>query len=133
MIPKTQASNDIVIQAHGTKQDRIDFTNNVISGKVDGVEAVKQWCILALNTERYQYVMHSWSYGIELNDLYGMPVDYVCPELERRITECLKMNDKIEEVDNFVFDTSNPEIVIATFDVKTIYGEFTASKEMKNV
>ena len=36
-----------------------------------------------LNTERYQYIIYSWNYGIELIDLYGQPVSYVIPELKK--------------------------------------------------
>ena len=47
--------------------------------------------------------MYSWDYGVELADLFGEPVSYVCPELERRITEALLQDGRIEGVDGFSF------------------------------
>ena len=45
--------------------------------------AVKQAVYKIIMTERYQYIMYSWNYGVELLDLFGEPVTYVCPELKR--------------------------------------------------
>lgn len=75
-----------------------------IRGYTDGLDAMKQAIFKILQTERYQYIMYSWNYGIETLDLYGEPISYVCPELERRITEALLWDERIESVDNFEFD-----------------------------
>ena len=56
---------------------------------------MKQAIYKILNTERYQYVMYSWNYGIETLDLYGEPVSWGCPELESRIREALMTDDRI--------------------------------------
>lgn len=61
----------------------------------DGREAMEQVIYKILNTERYRYVVYSWNYGIELMDLFGMPADYVCPVLEKRISEALLQDDRI--------------------------------------
>ena len=81
-----------------------------------------------LNTERYQYIIYSWNYGIELADLFGEPVTYVCPELQRRITEALVQDDRITSVDSFEFDLSEKRTVKVTFTVHTIFGELEEEK-----
>lgn len=93
-----------------------------IINKCDKLEAMKQVIYKIINTERYQYVIYSWNYGIELADLFGMPVHYVVPELERRITEALLQDDRIESLSNFEFDTSQRGIVVAKFTANTIFG-----------
>ena len=101
---------------------------NLISGYVDELEAMKQVVYKILNTERYQYVIYSWNYGIELMDLYGEPVSYVCAELERRISEALLQDDRIVSVDSFEYDYSKKGQVYVTFVVHTIFGDFDEEK-----
>ena len=93
-------------------------------------EAMEQVIYKILNTERYRYVVYSWNYGIELLDLFGMPVDYVCPVLEKRISEALLQDDRIMEVNDFVFDTSRKGKVCASFTVVSDVGEIRAEKEV---
>ena len=81
-----------------------------------------------LNTEKYQYLIYSFDYGIELIDLYGEPVSYVCSELKRRITEALIQDDRIESVDNFTFELNEPRTIYAKFLVHTIFGNIEEEK-----
>lgn len=97
----------------------------------DGLEAVKQAVYKILLTERYDYVMYSGNYGIELKDLFGQPVSYVCPELERRITEALTWDDRIDSVSDFAFDLSKKGVVAVSFTVNSIFGSFDTEKEVK--
>ena len=80
-----------------------------------------------MNIERYEYLIYSWNYGIELNDLYGQPIPFVLPELKRRITEALLQDTRITGVDNFSFETTKGK-VHAIFTVSTIYGDVEAEK-----
>lgn len=102
--------------------------DKIIVGKVSGLEHLKQTIFWILNTERYEYIIYDWNLGIETNDLYGMPVDFVCSELEYRIIDALSIDDRIEEVYDFEFDTSQKGIILCQFKVKSIYGEFTMEK-----
>ena len=83
MIPSTTAflEQDFEITEQPTHTYKMNLESNLIRGYTDGQEAMKQAIYKILNTERYQYVMYSWNYGIELLDLYGEPVSYVCPVL----------------------------------------------------
>jgi len=130
MIPSTNTilSQDLEVETLPSKNYKMQIEHDVINGFCDELEAMKQVVFKILNTERYQYIIYSWNYGIELLDLYGEPVTYVCPELERRITEALVQDDRIESVDSFVFDVLEKRTVKVTFTVHTIFGGIEAEK-----
>ncbi len=129
MIPVT---NDILstleIEEQPSKNYKLFFTENIINGYVDKLEAMKQVIYKILNTERYQCLIYSWNYGIETMDLFGEPVSYVCPEIQRRITEALIQDDRINSVDSFEFDYSLKGKLLVTFQVHTIYGDINEEK-----
>lgn len=130
MIPSTTAflEQDFEITEQPTHTYKMNLESNLIRGYTDGQEAMKQAIYKILNTERYQYVMYSWNYGIELLDLYGEPVSYVCPELERRITEALTWDDRIQSVDNFEFNISKKGEILVIFTAHTVFGDVVAEK-----
>ena len=130
MIPSTNTilSTDLEVETQPSKNYKMHLGQNIINGFCDELEAMQQVIYKILNTERYQHIIYSWNYGIELLDLYGEPVTYVCPELQRRITEALVQDDRIESVDNFEFDTSEKRIVKTTFTVHTIFGNVESEK-----
>jgi hypothetical protein len=125
MIPSTTGflDQDFEIETQPSKTYKMNLEGNTTRGYTDGLEAMKQVIFKILNTERYAYVMYSWNYGIETMDLYGEPVSYVCPELERRITEALMQDDRIEGVSDFDFDLSTKGVVHVSFVVNTIFGD----------
>jgi hypothetical protein len=116
-------TTEIEVESEGTKNYQMHFTEKFINGFVDELQAMHQVIYKILNTERYQYIIYSWDYGIETVDLYGEPISYVCPEIERRIIEALTQDDRIESVDNFEFDYSEKGKLHVTFSVHTIYGD----------
>ena len=93
-----------------------------ISGKCDKIEALKQSIYKILNTQRYKYIIYSWNYGIEIDDLFGKPINYILPTIQIRIEEALLTDDRILSVSNFVFNTNVRNIVSVSFDVLTIFG-----------
>jgi len=97
--------------------------------RIDTLESVKQMCYCILNTERYQYMIYSWNFGIELADLFGKAIEYVLPELTDRITNALMQDDRVLSVSNFEY-TIGKGTVLAEFDVETVFGSFVASKEV---
>lgn len=100
-----------------------------VLGYVDGLRAVQQAVYLILNTERYEFPIYSWGYGVELQDLYGKPTTYVTPELERRIREALLADNRIISVNKFEF-TRNKGKIHVTFVVNTIFGSFDNNLEV---
>lgn len=132
MIPSTTGflDQDFEIEEQPSKNYKMDLNGNSVRGFCDALEAMKQTVFRILNTERYQYIIYSWNYGIETLDLYGQPVTYVCPELERRIEEALLADSRIVRVTDFEHDTSVKGVVHTTFTVYTIFGDFAAEKEV---
>ena len=129
MIPSTNGflEQDFVIEEQPSKTYKMHLDENIILGYADGLEAMVQEVYHILNTERYQYVIYSWNYGIELVDLYGQPVSYVIPELKRRITEALTWDERIISVDNFDFSVNKGKIT-CNFTVHTIFGDIQTEK-----
>lgn len=132
MVPSTTGllDEDFEIEEETSRTYKLDHNREKVRGYTDGLEAVKQAAFKILNTERYQYIMYSWDYGIETMDLYGEPVSYVCPELERRITEALVCDTRITEVSDFEFEITGKGVVHAMFTVHTIYGTMQMEKEV---
>lgn len=132
MIPLKSSflEDDFEIEQQPTYTYKMNFKDDSVHGFTDEQEAMKQAIYKILMTERYQYIMYSWDYGIETLDLYGEPVSYVCPELERRITEALLCDERIEDVSDFNFDTSEKGTVKASFTVHTVFGEVQAEREV---
>lgn len=118
-----------------TKTYAMQLDGDRIRGKTDEKKAMEQAIYKILLTERYQYLIYSWSYGIELKDLFGKPIPYCCVELERRIKEALLQDTRITNVYNFNFETPEVETILVRFIADTIFGEIDIAKEvrLKNV
>lgn len=130
MIPSTNTilSTELEVETQPSKNYKMKIEHNIVNGYCDELEAMVQVIYKILNTERYQHIIYSWNYGIELLDLYGEPVTFVCPEIQRRIEEALIQDDRITSVDSFEFDVTEKRTVKTTFTVHTIYGDIEAEK-----
>ena len=130
MIPSTNniLSTNLKVERQPSKNYKMHIEADTIGGTCDKLESMHQVIYKILNTERYEYIIYSWNYGIELLDLYGEPVTYVCSEVQRRITEALVQDDRINSVDNFEFDLTEKRTVKVTFTVHTIFGELEKEK-----
>ena len=84
---------------------------------------------LILSTERYQYLIYGWDYGIETGDLIGRPPDYVQSELKRRIREALMWDDRVTAVGGLLFTVSHNN-ERGTFTVSTTVGGVKAGREV---
>ena len=129
MIPQTEneLKNDFEFEEIPTNTFKLNDSYNQTYGFTDGIEAMKQAIYLMLNIERYEYLIFSWDYGIELADLFGQPINFVMAELERRISEALLQDSRISSVENFEFDYQKNKI-ICKFTVYTIFGEIETEK-----
>lgn len=133
MIPSTAGflDQDFEIEEQPSRTFKMELDGDSVRGFADNLEAMKQAIFRILNTERYQFIIYPWYYGIETLDLYGEPVTYVCPELERRITEALMTDTRITSVTDFEFDLEVKGVVHAMFTVNTVYGAIKADKGVK--
>lgn len=131
MIPESFISDvDLEEEIEPNRTYRMDFKDNIIEGFVDEKDAIRQAIYKMLGTERYVYPIYSWDYGIELSDLYGEDVSYVCSELEDRITEALTQDERISEVKDFTFNTEVKGIVKVAFTVDTTEGNIDIESEV---
>lgn len=107
------------------KEYDFDFEKGVLTGKVlEGKDAVKVWIYKALKTQRYIHNVYSWDYGHDLDDLIGKGYEkgFIDSEVERRIKDCLMVNDKITGCYGFDISLVNDNLKVS-FTVTTIYGE----------
>lgn len=128
MIPASELDSlEIVEEIETTRTYK--FIEDKLSGYVDDLEALEQAIYKVLSTERYEYPIYSFSYGIELENLIGKDPDYVKIEIKRRIEECLLEDERIEEVNNFKF-TQDGDLLKCSFNVQSIYGGISITKEV---
>ena len=118
-----ETTNDFTVESQPSLTHRLLYDNKRFSGHIDDLKAYEQAVYKILQTERYAHLIYSWDYGIELKDLFGQPIPYVIPELERRITDALMADDRTEKVSDFEFDTSEHGVVHVKFKATSIYGE----------
>lgn len=124
MIPNIEIQDTETAQSP-SKTWRLDLTNNCISGFIDGIDAVLQSSAMALQTERYEYLIFSWQYGSELHTLVGKDPDYVFSEAKRMIPETLSTDERITNIHDFSFDNG---IVRSLID--TVFGSRAAQTEV---
>ena len=130
MIPSIDILTEQITELeYANRTYRIDTKNDVISGYVDDLKALEQTIYLILSTERYEHIIYSWDYGIELLDLYGKPMPYVMSELPRRVTEALKRDARVDKVTDFTFE-KHGKILLVSFTVVSKFGNISTSLEV---
>lgn len=107
------------------------LNTTTVAGFVDAKEAFRQAIYKILNTERYDHVIYSTDYGVELRGLIGMPIYYVVPEIQRRVTEAIMQDDRTVDVYDFEFDTTKRGVVCVKFHVTSIYGDIEVEKDVE--
>lgn len=107
------------------KEYEFDFHTGKLTGKIlEGKEALKMWVYKALLTKRYIYPIYSWDYGQDLEELIGQgyETDFIKSEAERRIQECLMINEHIKGCHSLNINLVNDTLQIS-FTVNTTFGE----------
>ena len=102
-----------------------DFNTGQLTGKIlEGKVALKMWIYKALLTKRYIHPIYSWDYGQDLDELIGQGYenDYIKSEVERRIQECLMINERIIRCHSFEISLINDQLKV-NFTVDTSFGE----------
>lgn len=112
-------SNDIY------REYELDFNTGQLTGKIlEGKAALKIWIYKALLTNRYAYPIYSWDYGQDLEELIGQGHEnnFIKSEVERRVQECLMINEHIKGCSKFDMSLINDQLQIS-FTVNTRFGE----------
>lgn len=106
--------------------DGNDGMDGSIAGYVEKLEALAQRIYLLLNTQRNKYkIFGQTGYGVEKDDLPGMPIPYVIPEIDRRWREAIMREEPdVLSVGNFAFylDDADRGVLTVKFTVSSIYG-----------
>ncbi len=102
--------------------------NGRIEGRTDGLEAVRQAVMKILGTERYQYVIYSPDYGVELQTV-GVDRRFLASEWKRRIQEALLQDDRIRSVGEMKMDYADDTAHIE-FTVHSVFGMIQLREEL---
>lgn len=129
MIPKALIDVELELSPGTVSTKTYKLSAEKVQGFTDGIEALQQAIYKVLSTEKYEYPIYGFDYGIELENLIGEDPTYVQIELKRRIRECLLQDERIQSVENFVIIDAADEM-LCTFEVISIYGSLTISKEL---
>ena len=130
MLPAGLDIKNLEVVKQPSLQHKMNLSDSFIAGKCDGKEGLKQAVYKILSTERYENVIYSRNYGVEFKDLFGQPVKTVIALIESRIKEALLQDDRITDVDGFIFDTSQKHKVSVTFTVHSELGDFEVIKKV---
>ena len=99
---------------------------------IDGYEALRQTVRKILSTERYFCPIYSSDFGVETADLLGgdlaLDTDYICAELEQRISEALLVDERITAITEFNFDVKKG-VIHVEFIVHSVFSEFARINE----
>jgi len=121
-------ADEVRVVSHPTFTYKLLPESNRIMGNVDGLLAMEQFIFKVIFTERYDYLIYNWNYGIELKGLFGQRQSFVKAELPRVITEALTNDYRIIAVRDFALSkTKQKEAVCVSFTVETIYGDVTVA------
>jgi len=77
-----------------------------------------------LNTRRYGWQIYDSNIGEELELLVGEEVDYIISAFPQMVEDALSIDERIIAVENFQY-TQNGDSLTWTFDVRTVYGDFS--------
>lgn len=113
-----------------TKTYKLDIDAGRVAGFVDGTEAMKQAILKILLTERFDYLIYSWNYGIELNDIVGKSFQVLSSEIKRVIREALLADSRITDVTDFTVKQIDKRTVHVSFTAETTFGEIPVERRV---
>lgn len=132
MIPNRQTDIDLTedfeVESLPTRTYRVQ--EGRIVGFVDGIDAMKQAILGILTTERYKFPIYSHSYGLDPAPLEIDDRDLLISEYKRLITEALKSDDRVLEVDGFTVEKVDSRSALLRFNVETVFGSVNQEVEV---
>lgn len=122
--PKTiLGTTEVIKQADmPSKTYRIDFQTGRISGTVDGREAMSQAIGKILRTERFQYLIYSWNYGMEWEQLIGKSRETALANLKQQLEAAILQDDRILSITDLNVTDSGRRSLTVSFTANTIFG-----------
>lgn len=131
MIPQS-ALSDLTVETElePSLTWQLDFEKGRIGRKIDGLAAVKQAIFKILQTSRYQFLIYSFNYGHELNQLIGLPPLFVQSELTRCLEEALLQDQRITAIEDIEVELVK-DLVHVSFTAVTIFGNLAYQQEVE--
>lgn len=114
---------DIVIASQPSKTWIIDRSTMQVACMDDGLEAVRQAVEIALDVERFRWTIYSANFGSELNELVGQDEALITAEIPRLVEGALSQDDRVVQVEDYVFTRTGPDSMHISFTVRTVYGD----------
>ena len=114
---------DIVIASQPSKTWIIDRSTMQVAYMDDGLEAVRQAVEIALDVERFRWTIYSANFGSELDELVGQDEALITAEIPRLVEGALSQDDRVVQVEDYVFTRTGPDSLHVSFTVRTVYGD----------
>ena len=114
---------DIVIASQPSKTWIIDRSTMQVAYMDDGLEAVRQAVEIALDVERFRWTIYSANFGSELDELVGQDEALITAEIPRLVEGALSQDDRVVQVEDYVFPRTGPDSMHVSFTVRTVYGD----------
>jgi hypothetical protein len=128
MIPEigtAMLDEPLVSQQQPSQTWKLDFDKGRVTGRTDGLDAVKQAVFKMLQTDRFWHAVYNFDYGHELKLLIGSSPVFVESEAKRMIEEALIVDDRIESISSVDVEITGDQMLIR-FTVQSVYGSFDA-------
>lgn len=114
---------DIVIASQPSRTWIIDRDTMQVAGMDEGLEAVRQAVEIALDVERFRWTIYSANFGSELDELVGQDEALITAEIPRLVEGALSQDDRVLQVEDYVFTRTGPASMHVSFTVRTVYGD----------
>lgn len=114
---------DIVIASQPSKTWIIDRSTMQVACMDEGLEAVRQAVEIALDVERFRWTIYSANFGSELDELIGQDEALITAEIPRLVEGALSQDDRVIQVEDYVFTRTGPDSMHVSFTVRTVYGD----------
>jgi len=115
LIPAEQTTDETERQPSRTY--RLDIGKGRVRGHVDGIEAVKQFVVKQLLTDRFRHEIYSINIGQEIR----VGGEYSA-DVESMISEALLIDDRVIAIKDFQSTINGDKITVA-FTVVSIFGD----------
>ena len=114
---------DIVIASQPSKTWIIDRNTMQVACMDEGLEAVRQAVEIALDVKRFRWTIYSANFGSELDELVGQDEALITAEIPRLVEGALSQDDRVVQVEDYVFTRTGPDSMHVSFTVRTVYGD----------
>lgn len=100
----------------------IDSKTGHLSSMIDNKESIIQSVFKALDTQKFEYQIYSWFYGLDMEPFIGQDIEYIRVNIRRYLEDCLLQDDRIFSIQNIIVQQSDIDSCSIIFDIQTSEG-----------